>query len=190
MTVSLTSNAQLKGGIKGGVNACNFIISNVDSDFPKDAYKPKISYHFGSFVNYSFSKQFGLQFEVLFSNKGYELELENSTSIISLNYLNWPILIYYKPFKQLEIEFGPEFGYLITGEPLVNSFDMGFDIGLRYNISEKVNAGIRYNQGVAFNMNLDQFDQVSTEPKYANSVFQIYLGFNLINEPDHPTTKK
>lgn len=124
----------------------------------------------------------GLQFEILFSNKGYKLKINNTTSNISLNYLNWPVLLFYRPTPKLEIEFGPEFGYLITGEPLVQSFDLGFDIGLRFNISEKFNTGLRYNQGIPFKMDLSAIDFSNTQPKYANSVFQVYLGFNLINE--------
>jgi hypothetical protein len=186
---TLSSQAQLRGGIKGGLNACDFIISNVDNEFAKDSYQSKLSYHFGSFINYSFSDQIGLEFELLFSNKGYKLKLENNISNISLNYLNWPVLIFYRPIPLLEIEFGPEFGFLISGEDLVKSFDMGFDIGLRFNVLKTFNAGVRYSQGIPFKMNLEELGISAIQPKYANGVFQVYLGFNLINETSTAESK-
>nr|MBC8489466.1 PorT family protein [Bacteroidota bacterium] len=125
---------------------------------------------------------FGWQVEVLFSNKGYKQKFEDHTANVSLNYLNLPILLVYRPINSLEFELGPELGYLISGESLVNSFDFGLDIGARYNISSRFNFGLRYNNGFPFKMNIDESSNNDVTPKYSNSVIQFYLGFNLTNE--------
>lgn len=176
------SFGQLKGGIKGGANFCTFMVSKSGDLFADDTFNPKVSYHIGTYVQNSFNKQLAWQVEVLFSNKGYIYKVDDLSETISLNYLNWPILFIYKPVKLLELEIGPEFGYLISGEDFMSSFDFAIDLGARFNITDKFNAGLRYCQGFPFKMNLSQSD--GYDPTYQNGVFQIYLGFNLINEPD------
>ena len=177
------SFAQLKGGIKGGVNFCSFMVSKSGELFEEESFNPKVSYHIGSYVQNSFSDYLAWQIEVLFSNKGYIYEVDDKTITISLNYLNWPVLFIYKPMKLLEFEIGPEFGYMISGEDFMSSFDLAIDLGARFNISPKFNAGLRYCQGLPFKMKLDRPEEEGYNPTYQNGVFQIYIGFNLINEP-------
>lgn len=181
--VLIQSFGQLKGGIKGGVNFCNFIVSGADDLFTDETFNPKVSYHIGSYVQNSFNDNLAWQIELLFSNKGYIHKVDDQSVNVSLNYLNWPILFIYRPFKILDLEVGPEFGYMISGEDFMSSFDLGIDIGARFNISNKINAGIRYCMGLPFKMKLDSPEAEGYEPTYQNGVFQIYIGFNLINEP-------
>ncbi|MBN2172518.1 MAG: PorT family protein [Bacteroidales bacterium] len=173
---------QIRGGLKGGVNISDFIITKSGDLFQQEQFSTRVSYHIGSYVQQSFTDRLAWQIEVLFSNKGYTYKFENSTENISLNYLNWPLLLVYKPIKLLELEFGPELGYLISGEDLIQSFDVGIDIGARFNISPKFLAGIRYSNGFPFKLNLDDSESQGYDPRYQNSVLQFYIGFNLINE--------
>jgi len=178
----LTSTAQLKGGIKGGLNVGDIIISNKAGYFDDVAFETRLSYHFGTYVQNKFNNHFSWQIEMQFSNKGYYVETGDTKSTVSLNYLNLPLLLIYKPSPKLGLETGLEFGYLISGDDLFNSFDMGIDIGVNYEISKKINTGIRYNFGLPFEMNIDANEIEGGIPKYQNSVFQVYVGFNLINE--------
>ena len=180
--ISFISFGQLKTGIKAGVNICDFIVTSTGDNFSNESFNTKVSYNFGTYVQHSFSEQFGWQVEVLFSNKGYKQKFEDHTADVSLNYLNLPVLLIYRPINSLEFELGPEFGYLVSGESLVNSFDFGLDIGVRYNISSRFNFGLRYNNGFPFKMNIDEFSNNDVTPKYSNSVIQFYLGFNLTSE--------
>jgi hypothetical protein len=177
------SFGQLKGGIKGGVNFCSFIVAKSGDLFTDETFNPRVSYHIGTYVQNSFSDQLAWQIEVLFSNKGYIHKVDDESINVSLNYLNWPVLLIYKPIKLLEFEVGPEFGYLISGEDFLSSFDLGIDLGARFNISNKFNAGLRYCQGLPFKMKLSGPEANGYDPTYQNGVFQIYVGFNLINEP-------
>lgn len=178
------SFGQLKGGIKGGANFCSFMVSKSGDLFTGVTFNPKVSYHVGTYVQNSFGNQLAWQIEVLFSNKGYILKDEDQSTNISLNYLNWPVLFIYKPINLLEFEVGPEFGYLISGEDFMSSFDIAIDLGARFNISDKFNAGLRYSQGLPFKMKLSGPEAEGYDPTYQNGVFQIYVGFNLINEPN------
>lgn len=180
--ISHISFGQLKTGIKAGVNICDFIVTSTGDNFSNESFNTKVSYNFGTYVQHSFSEQFGWRVEVLFSNKGYKQKFEDHTTNVSLNYLNLPVLLVYRPINSLEFELGPEFGYLVSGESLVNSFDFGLNIGARYNISSRFNFGLRYNNGFPFKMNIDEFSNNDVTPKYSNSVIQFYLGFNLTNE--------
>lgn len=182
--IFIYSFGQLKVGIKGGANFCTFMVSKSGDLFADQTFNSKVSYHLGTYVQNSFSEQLAWQIEVLFSNKGYVHKFDDISENVSLNYLNWPVLFIYKPGKLLELEIGPEFGYLISGEEFMSSFDFAIDLGVRFNISNKFNAGLRYCQGLPFNLKLDQADAKGYEPTYQNGVFQIYIGFNLINEPD------
>ena len=174
------SYGQMKGGIKAGGNLSTIIVSGeVMND---ESYSPRISFHAGSYIQEHFNEHLLWQIELLFSNKGYKKEAEGETTNVSLNYLNWPILLIYQPVKLVEFEFGPELGYMISGEEILNNFDFGIDVGARFNISNKLNAGLRYSYGLPFKMKLSGTQAEGQEITYQNSVLQFYLGFNLINE--------
>jgi hypothetical protein len=176
------SFGQFKGGLKGGANLCRIIVSESGDVLEDVTYSSRLSFHLGSYVQQSFNDKLSWQIEVLFSNKGYKSEVNGQSMNVSLNYLNFPILLIYKPIIALEFEFGPELGYMITGEDMFNNFDFGIDIGARVNISHKLNAGLRYCYGLPFRMQLDESVSPGNDVTYQNNVFQIYLGFNLVNE--------
>jgi hypothetical protein len=176
------SFGQMKGGIKAGANFSTIIVTKSGEALSDESYFTRPSFHAGSYFQQSFSDQLLWQIELLFSNKGYKKETSGETTNVSLNYLNWPILFIYRPIRLVEFEFGPELGYMITGEENFNSFDFGVDVGARFNISKKLNAGMRYSCGLPFKMKLDGTQPEEGDVTYQNSVLQFYLGFNLINE--------
>ncbi len=177
-----SSFGQFRVGLKGGVNFSDIIVSNTGDLFADETFGSRVSFHLGSYMSNSISGQVSWQLEVLFSNKGYTHRIDDQSFNVSLNYLNWPVLLLYRPTRTLEFEIGPEFGYLITGEDIVNSFDLGIDLGVKFNINKKINAGIRYCYGLPFKFQTDETDSDEYDPTYQNTVFQIYAGFNLINE--------
>jgi hypothetical protein len=180
LTSSISVLAQLNAGIKGGLNLSDLQVFASDNSVKNNAFLLRPSYHIGTYVNSSFSEHFGVQVEVLFSNKGFKYETDSLGTInASLNYLNFPVLLYYRPTKLVEIEFGPEFGYLISGEDLVKSFDMGIDVGLRFRLSPKFNTGIRFSQGFKFEMKKGDYISKEGSAKYSNSTLQVSLGFDL-----------
>lgn len=177
------SFGQLQGGLKGGLNVGDVLVTNQQNYFSGATFGPRVSYHFGSYVQNSLGKYFDWRIELLFSNKGYTFETDSLKTNISLNYLNWPLLIAYNAGKKVDIELGVEIGYMITGDDLYKNFDMGVVLGVRYDISQKINAGIRYTQGLPFDMNILSPDYTGEVPRYQLSTFQFSLGYNLIYEP-------
>lgn len=180
--LSLVSFSQLSGGLKGGLNYSDVVFTNGKSYFEGTQFSPKVSFHFGSYVQQSFSKSFSWQVEMLFSNKGYIAQNGDVNSTISLNYLNWPLLILYHMSPKLNFETGVEFGLMVTGDPLFNDFDFGIDLGMNYQISNKLDAGLRYNHGLPFQMNVNNQQAVTEIPTYQLSTLQVYIGFNIIRE--------
>ncbi len=180
--MAYSSMGQMKGGLKAGANISSIIWTKSGDTQDRTLYSSRTSFHAGSYFQQPFSDHLLWQAELLFSNKGYKEEIDGETTNVSLNYLNIPLLLVYKPFTIVEFEFGPEIGYMISGEEVLNSFDFGFDFGARFNISEKLNAGMRYCYGLPFKMNINNSGSDTYNSTYQNSVFQFYLGFNLINE--------
>lgn len=179
--IGTLSFAQLSGGIKGGLNYSNVIITNGKTYFEGTQFQPRYAYHFGSYLQKDFSKSFAWQIEMLFSNKGYVAQTGDIKSTISLNYLNWPLLLVYHAGSRLNFETGLEFGFMVSGDPLFNTFDLGIDLGINYRMNKKINAGLRYNQGLPFQMDINK--QSNTEiPTYQLGTVQFYLGFNIIKE--------
>jgi hypothetical protein len=176
------SFGQMKGGLKAGANFSGIIVSKSGEVLNDASYSSRASFHAGSYVQLPFNDKLLWQIELLFSNKGYKKKVDGESTNVSLNYLNWPILLVYRPVSQVEFEFGPELGYMISGEDYLNGFDLGIDVGGRYNFSDKLNAGLRYSYGLPFKMKMNSTSADGYNGTYQNSVFQIYLGFNLINE--------
>jgi hypothetical protein len=183
LVFSINASGQLKGGLKGGLNLADMVITDGANYFGESTFNTKASYHFGTYVKNNFSKNFGFQVEMLFSNKGYTLESDSLSSTVSLNYLNWPILLLYELGEKVDFNAGLELGLLVTGEDIYRDFDIGIDVGVEYDISRKLLLGLRYNQGLPFKMNIDSFEFTGAEPKYQHNVIQFYIGFNIVSEP-------
>jgi len=181
-TIATSAFTQIKGGVKGGVNIGDIVISNKADYFQNEQFTSRTSFHFGSYVQNKFSEHFAWQIEVLFSNKGYFIETEKNKTAISLNYINWPLLMVYKPTSKLGIEAGIELGLLVSGEDIFNSFDMGIDFGANYEITKRINAGVRYNMGLPFQLDIEPIDSGAEPPRYQHSVVQFYIGVNLIKD--------
>ena len=101
-------------GVKagGGVSTYeerNRAHSNPNGYYP--VYKWRSSFYGGFCASTTFGKFF-FQPELLYSLRGYRYQ--SSTKGTRYGYISMPLLIGYKPIKQLGIVAGPELGYIIT----------------------------------------------------------------------------
>jgi len=130
---------------------------------------------FGGFANYSFSRVLGVQAELLFSQQGadmtYELSLPSTPHSydryyyrwreqIRLNYINLPVLLEVKPFKNIPLGLlaGPQIGYLVhssyegvkTSDDVImyRKLDVAAVLGIQYTACDHLVVGIRYNAGL------------------------------------------
>jgi len=179
VVAGITVNAQ-KGfrlGVKAGANLNKIDGQSFDQGFD-------FSYHAGAFVEYDFSKRWGIQPEVIWSQtstkRGTNIDAIYSTlpTNVKLDYLMVPILLRYSPIGLLSFVAGPQFGVLINkddnllqnGQQAFKSGDLSMVLGAQVNLKVLRIYG-RYNVGL---QNINDF---SDQQKWTNQ--QVQLGFGL-----------
>ena len=181
---------KLSFGLKVGANYSNFYDSEGE-DFVAD---PKFGLSGGAFVSIPLGKFFGVQPEVLFSQKGFKSTgtfLGSTYSMtITTDFIDVPLLFAVKPIEQVTLLFGPQFSYLLsqkndfTGGTISATQQQDFDNdnirkniygltgGVDLNISNFV-LGVR----AAWDVKNNDGDGNSTTPRYKNMLYQATLGY-------------
>lgn len=177
-------------GIKGGLNLSNVYDSEGD-DFVANS---KVGFVLGGFVSIPLGQYFGLQPEVLFSQKGFKSSgtfLGSSYKMTrTSNYIDVPLLIAFKPVESVSILFGPQFSYLskqtddfqggtisATQEEEFSNANLrkntfGLTGGIDFN-ADRVVIGVRAGWDVKNNNG----DGTSDTPRYKNMWYQATLGY-------------
>lgn len=184
-----------KAGVKGGVNFTNLYVDDVDDE------NMKIGFNAGAYYRAQLADGFGIQPELLFSQKGTEVEYTNTKQIISgtgkyrfnLNYLEVPVLLV-GSFGSFNIHAGPYIGFLLgvkikdvdddgdvsAVEELdrddFNTVDAGLAGGIGFDFSGGM-IGARYNYGLN---EIAKSGSVAGNPlrNSKNSALQLYVGFD------------
>lgn len=143
------SGQRFKGGALVGINA-----AQIDGDHYSGFHK--LGLLAGAFVNTDFTQKFGGQLEIKFSGKGSS-NPPRSVEIkkIRLNYIDVPVLFYYKPKDLLKLEAGVSINYLYSAayynggwsnnwvlEP--NSLETALVFGVNYSLLRRVDVNVRY----------------------------------------------
>jgi opacity protein-like surface antigen len=158
-------------GIKFGYNSSSVRVDDQSETNHKDGF------HLG-LVNESFiSEHLSLQFELMYSQQGYEVENPNYRLTQRLNFINLPLMLKVYPVKSFYFEVGPQIGYAIshkedfesflvnnTREFEPNSFTWGANAGLGFRITEQFSIEGRYHYGLG---------EVVSDTDYFNNVFQL-----------------
>lgn len=188
-TTSDDTRDELKVGIKAGVNFSN-VYDEQGQDF---VAKGKAGFAAGGFIAIPIGKFFGVQPEIMYSQKGYKA----TGNVLGFNYdyskttsyLDIPILLQVKPIPILAFVAGPQFSYLLdtktefngssstTTEASVNSGNykkniFGFVIGADLNIDHFLISG-----RAGWDISKSDVDGNSSEPRYKNQVIQLGVGF-------------
>lgn len=189
-SATLDQRDQLFFGVKIGVNYSN-IYDSKGENFVDD---PKYGVVLGGFVSIPIGAFFGVQPELLYSQKGYKSSgtfLGNSYSMTrTTNFLDVPIYFVVKPVENISVLFGPQFSYLLkrtddfTGGSISatdiqnysndnfrkNIFGLagGVDLNLDHIIF-----GVR----VAWDTTTNNGDGTSYTPRYKNMWYQATLGY-------------
>ena len=190
-TTTRTDNREkLFFGLKIGTNYSN-VYDTQGENFVADS---KFGLAGGAFVSIPIGSYFGIQPEVLFSQKGYKSSgtfLGSSYSMTrTTDYLDIPILVAFKPIENVSILFGPQFSYLMkqkddfTGGTLTATQEQNYSNdnyrkntfcltgGADLNIDHLV-IGLRAGWDVQNNNG----DGTSTTPRYKNMWYQATVGF-------------
>jgi len=171
-------------GIKAGIN-----LSNIDLEDSEATYNSRTGYHAGVFLRGKFDK-IAIQPELLlYTQKG---EIERSvfgTAEESLTYVTVPVMLKFYPVLGLNIQLGPQFGFLVDGERKYSNpaftaseditdyykgSDVSVALGLGYDFDFGLGIDARYNIGVK-----DINDEVDGDPAKSR-IFMISLGWNFV----------
>lgn len=189
--VSLQSNAQagFRLGLKGGLN-----FASLDSDADVNS---RTGFHAGAFATIKLAK-FAIQPEIIYSSQGANFEVPSFDDIESnFNYLNIPIMLKLYLIGGLNLQVGPQFGFLLNAESDDNVLediigdatggevsdlkdaykgsDVSLGIGAGIDLPFGLTADARYNLG------LSEIDDNSVLDATKNQVFQISIGYRFIN---------
>lgn len=182
---SFGQKMKTKIGLKVGANFAN--ISNGQESI---SFSPQIKTDFqaGAVLNLRWGRRnkesdmgtgyFGLQPEILYSRQGFKVD---GTSI-NLDYISVPILAKYYATKEVSLEVGPFFSYLLSNSPnttvingaeiylsdLKGTKDVGLAFGIGYEYRKHFNLSARYNLGMS---------DVSNNLKWKNNVIALSLGW-------------
>ncbi|MEI7508684.1 MAG: porin family protein [Flavobacterium sp.] len=190
-TMSTSSNRdKLFFGLKIGTNYSN-VYDSQGQDFVADA---KFGLAGGGFVSIPIGTYFGIQPEVLFSQKGYKSSgsfLGSSYSMTrTTDYLDIPILVAFKPIESVSILFGPQFSYLLKQKDDFTGGSISVDQeqtytndnyrkntfcltgGVDLNVDHLV-IGLR----AGWDVNNNNGDGTSTTPRYKNMWYQATVGY-------------
>lgn len=188
--------AQMRAGVKGGLNVSNLYVDDVDDE------NARFGFNVGFYGQVLSSDVFAIQPELLFSTKGSKIEygggLFDQTTKYNLSYLDLPVLAVFKLGKSAEIHIGPYASYLLDAnishdgdlgsgvddidKDHLKSFDVGLSGGFGLNFGS-VQVGARYNYGLTKLADSDAAELLIGDSK--NSVAQLYLALDLNRETDN-----
>lgn len=148
-------NAQVKFGVKAGVNLANAIGSDAED------IKMKIGFNAGALVQIPVSNQFSVQPELVYSAQGFKADDEDGEELkFNAGYLNIPVLAKYTTTSGFFAETGPQVGFLINAKATLGDekedikdfykkTDFAWAFGLGYQTPSGVGINARYNLGLS-----------------------------------------
>lgn len=153
MLISAILSAQrFSGGLLGGINA-----TQIDGDNWGGYYKMGLT--FGAYVSTHFKENWGGQLEIKYSGKGSSTPFKYpEIRMISLRYVDLPVLVNYQVSEKLKIQAGLSFNYLFSAmhydgewfefEEKCRKYETAIALGGSYSITNKLDIAIRYNYSI------------------------------------------
>jgi hypothetical protein len=185
------SQASVALGIKGGLN-----FSKIDPKAGTTNIDNATGYHAGIFALVKVA-MIGIQPEVIFSKQGSNFTVNSTNYEANFDYINVPILLkFYLPLG-LNIQAGPQFGFLTVADlkstatgttskdDVKNLFadksDMAVAVGAGWDLPFGLTIDARYNIGVS-DMSFTPPSSSGAPPQvdFKNKVIQISVGYKLI----------
>ncbi len=188
-------------GLKGGLNFAS--VSNASSSNSiAQAYGNRTGYHFGAYAMFKITK-FAIQPEIVFSRQGQSYSTPSFSNLKSnFDYINIPIIIKFYLAGGLNLQAGPQFGFLASSSgdvintannkvttqsltSLVKSSDVSLAVGAGWDLPFGLNLTARYNIGLS---DINKLTGTNTVPTITsslgttqakNQVLQISLGYRL-----------
>ncbi|BDD08218.1 hypothetical protein FUAX_06500 [Fulvitalea axinellae] len=151
-STTLHAQKKLRFGFKGGV-----VYSSFYGDHLKNV-KAKVGYQAGFLAEYRISEKFAIQPEVIYSLEGVKTDGDVDMDINS-HYANIPLMLKYYLTDKINIQAGPQIGFIILGAQKTKREDIDvtghfkdakfdFNFGAGYELTEKLSLDLRYTLGV------------------------------------------
>lgn len=185
VSTGVFAQAQLAIGIKGGPN-----FAKLDGTDASGTYKSRTGWHGGAFALFKFSK-IGVQPEVLFSQQGSKIKVNQNDLEQNYSYVNVPIIVKLYTVAGINLQVGPQFGFVTKAErdevdingikttqdvkDRLKGSDVSLALGAGWDLPFGLTLDARYNLGLS---KIDDNDPSSQDVK--NQVWQISLGYKLI----------
>lgn len=157
-------------GIKAGANFASF------SDL--SGLSNKTGFHAGVFGGVKFSDKFGIQADILYSQQGADTDLGK----FDLNYVNVPVVVKYYLFHGLNLQAGPQFGFVVDDN--VKEVFNNLLEAENSNVSGVVGAGYDLPMGLRvdarYNFGLTDVIKGGDDVKSKSNVFSVALGYSFL----------
>lgn len=190
-TQQVYSQAQFAVGIKAGPN-----FASIDTKSSATTnYENRTGFHGGAFVLVKTAK-LGFQPEIVFSQQGSKVQINNENFESNFTYVNVPLILKLYTVAGINIQAGPQFGFITNAEAPIQdqlnpgsyqmedvkdkmkSSDFTVALGLGWDLPFGLTLDARYNLGLS--KIYDEAPSQQTEDA-KNQVFQFSLGYKLVN---------
>jgi len=178
------AQAQFALGIKAGPN-----FANIDANSSVGAnYKNRTGFHGGAFALIKLTK-IGIQPELLFSQQGSIVKFNSGDGEANFDYINIPIILKLYTVAGINLQVGPQFGFLSGGEvkstlsgitnvqdakDFYKGSDFSAALGLGWDLPFGLTIDARYNLG------LSKINDGTNSDESKNQVIQVSVGYKLI----------
>lgn len=181
---AISASAQVGFGVKGGLN-----LTKLNVNDPEVSYDSRSGYHAGIFLRGKFNKV-AIQPELLFFTQRGEIKSTLlGTAQESFTYLSIPLIFKFYPVGNLNLQVGPQFGFLIDGDRKVSTFtgngtyditdyykksDLSISLGGGYDFGVGLGLDVRYNIGVK------DINNAANGEEAKSRIFLVSLGWNFL----------
>jgi len=189
----LVSAQGISLGLKGGLNFPSIDAVGVGNGVSTSNIENSTGYHAGPYLKLKLSK-IAVQTEVLYSFQETKFDLQTGASSFDvtqkLGYLTVPVMLRLYTVAGINLQAGPQFGFLVSGKQednvlgartttdLKNSMkgsDIGLNLGLGIDLPFNLDVHARYIIGIT-NVN-----DVSGGESAKNSQLQISVGYSFLS---------
>jgi hypothetical protein len=190
ITTAAFSQAQFSIGIKAGPN-----FANIDTESSLGSnYDNRTGFHGGAFALLKFTK-IGIQPEILFSQQGSKFVYNNKDVEANYNYFNIPVIVKLYTVAGINLQVGPQFGFVAGGEQKatdratgVESTEEAKDVLKGSDISAALGVGWDLPFGLSldarYNLGLSDVNKNSGAESIKNQVWQVSVGYKLFKFGD------